>query len=190
MALWRFFIKSLCSETVKLDGDEGERRVFEASWATVTSRHLIDSAVYLFAPDSYSRAAFVGHVFCPGKKKKNPSCKPGLDEHAPATAVELKALTPRAALLFRRRTKRFSRKEQLLPAPLVLLSWPSFVCWFQGRFCPRLFPRWARRTGRTQRRSRPLPSAIMAVIQSWQGSVLPRHTERGNEPPSSSLALR
>lgn len=65
----------------------------------------------------------------------------------------------------------------------------SFVCWFQGRFCPWLFPRWARRTGRTQPRSRPLPSAIMAMIQSTQGSALPQHTESGKETSSLSLLM-
>lgn len=95
---------------------------------------------------------------------------------------------------------RRSRKEQLLAAPVAPPSLPllSFVCRFQGGLCVRPFPRWARRTGRTRAHSRPLPSAIMAAIQSWQGSASARLALKGERkeksprwpPPSLLMELR
>lgn len=67
------------------------------------------------------------HALIPRQQQKNTTKKTLLvswvRQACPLHCCQTKILTPHAVLLFKR-MKHFSRKEQLLPAPVVVLSWP------------------------------------------------------------------
>lgn len=116
------------------------------------------------------------HVFVSWWQKK----KDRWDEHNTFTSVKPKASHKPCYFLNRWKEKGAERSNYYL-----LCS-----CCFHGLFyvpSERLFPRCARRTGRTQSHSRPLPSAIMAMIQSLQGNTLPQHTEIGEKKEKKNV---
>lgn len=109
--------------------------LYPPCWGGRVSCHLIDLAVHLFQL-RLSLAqwnSLSGHVFSVCSPAADPCSCPTtagktllvrwVRQACPLHCCRTESLTPQAVLLFKR-TEHFSRKEQLLPALVVLLSWP------------------------------------------------------------------
>lgn len=118
---------------------------------------------------------------------EKPSLWAEVGRACPLHCCQTKSLTRRVVLLFKR-TTHFSRKEQLLPAPVVLLSWPLLCADSRADF--------VRGCSHAERGEQEELSgaAGLCLLLLWlwfnhgRAAFLPQHIVRGKE--TSSLPLR